>query len=73
MKNFRNKSTDRNSTSQCYNIFLEIKIAYNCTFGRELVLFKNKEILIENQTSFINNGIRKESSLSPPRGHWTGI
>ena len=28
--------------------FLEIKVAYNCAIGQELVLFNNKEILIEN-------------------------
>ena len=30
--------------------FLELKVAYNCAIGQDLVLFNNKEILIEGQT-----------------------
>ena len=43
--------------------FLELKVAYNCAIGQDLVLFNNKEILIENQTIFYKECFRKESSL----------
>ena len=46
--------------------FLEIKVAYNCAFAQELVLFNNKEILIGNQTIFYKEWFQEkeqESSL----------
>ena len=39
--------------------FLEIKIAYNCTFGQELVLLNNKEMLIGSQTIFYKEWFQK--------------
>ena len=39
--------------------FLEIKVAYNCAIGQELVLFNDKEILIGNQTIFYKEWFQK--------------
>ena len=39
--------------------FLELKVAYNCDIGQDLVLFNNKEILIENQTIFYKEWFQK--------------
>ena len=39
--------------------FLELKVAYNCAIGQDLVLFNNKEILIENQTIFYKEWFQK--------------
>ena len=39
--------------------FLEIKVAYNCAIGQELVLFNNKEILIGNHTIFHKEWFQK--------------
>ena len=39
--------------------FLELKVAYNCATGQDLVLFNNKEILIENQTIFYKEWFQK--------------
>ena len=39
--------------------FLELKVAYNYAIGQDLVLFNNKEILIENQTMFYKEWFQK--------------
>ena len=39
--------------------FLEVKVAYICAIGQDLVLFDNKEILIENQTIFYKEWFQK--------------
>ena len=39
--------------------FLELKVAYNCAVGQDLVLFNNKEILIEGQTIFYKEWFQK--------------
>ena len=39
--------------------FLEIKVAYICAIGQELVLFNNKEILIGNQAVFYKEWFQK--------------
>ena len=43
--------------------FLELKVAYNCAIGQDLVLFNNKEILIESQTIFYKEWFHKEIFL----------
>ena len=50
--NYNEKLVKQTNLPQFYRSmlqhFLEIKVAYNCAIGQELVLFNNKEILIEN-------------------------
>ena len=43
--------------------FLELKTAHKCVNGQELVLFNNKDILIENQTIFHKDWFQKEIFL----------
>ena len=40
-------------------LFLELKVAYNCAIGQDLVLFNDKEILIETQTIFYKEWFQK--------------
>ena len=39
--------------------FLELKVAYKCAIGQDLVLFNKKEILIENQTIVFKEWFQK--------------
>ena len=39
--------------------FLQIKAAFNCAIGQELILFNNKKILIGNQTFFYKEWFQK--------------
>ena len=43
--------------------FLGLKVAYNCAINQDLVLFNNKEILIENQTIFYKEWFQKGKFL----------
>ena len=38
---------------------MELKVAYNCAIDQDLVLFNNREILIENQTIFYKERFQK--------------
>ena len=51
--------------------FVEIKVAYNCAIGQELVLFNNREILIRSQTIFVLQRMVFERNL-PYTGSFTG-
>ena len=50
---------------------MEIKVAYNCAIGQELVLFNNREILIRSQTIFVLQRMVFERNL-PFTGSFTG-
>ena len=52
--------------------FLELKVAYNCAIGQDLVLFNNKEILIESQTIYYKEWFHKEIFLIQDLLHENG-
>ena len=52
MKNFLRQTNLPQFYKSMLQHFLELKVTYNCAIGQDLVLFNNKEILIEGQTIF---------------------
>ena len=70
--NYNEKFLSQTNLPQFYKSmlqhFLELKVAYNCAIGQDLVLFNNKEILIENQTIFYKEWFQKGIFLVQENG-----
>lgn len=64
--NYDSKFLERTGMPQFYNsmlqFFLELKSSYESDLGQDLVLFNNKEILIDQKTFFTNRAFKKEFS-----------
>ena len=61
--NYDSKFLERTGMPQFYNsmlqFFLELKSSYETDLGQDLVLFNNKEILIDQKTFFYKSWFKK--------------